>query len=65
MKDIAYLKLHKEFLISEWDSLDEKIRENISDNPQCQEAKLLEQRIDRKVRAALGLDLFPIADVLS
>ena len=55
VKDYKYWLLHKEEFDNHFWSLDERVRQNIADNPRCWEAKAFEKRLERIVEERLLL----------
>jgi hypothetical protein len=52
--DFLYYKLHRDVYIRELDDLDPYIRTRIMDRPDCAEGKILEQKVDKRVKEMLG-----------
>ena len=52
-KDSTYWNKHKEIFNKMISELDTEIANKICNNPNCQEGKLLQKRVDKKVEEAL------------
>lgn len=49
-KDTRYWELHKEIWIKSFDELDKMVQSQVVSNPHCNEAQLLEKRVDSAIQ---------------
>ena len=52
--DFLYYKLHRNVYVQALDELDFQIRMRVMSQPDCAEAKILEQRVDKRVKEMMG-----------
>ena len=55
VKDYKYWRIHKQEFNNHFWTLDDNIRQAISNNPYCREAKNFEKKLERLVEERLGL----------